>query len=75
MEKENQINGAQAALVQVGMVALQSLLRELPGAITHVRALIAVKEPTADDFAKARAAIEADTVESLVPNAAKFKTA
>lgn len=65
-------NTAQAALIQLGVLALQSLLREAPAAIAGIRELLAKDDPTDADYEVARAKIAADTYASLVPEAAKF---
>lgn len=54
------------------ILGIQTLLREAPGAITGLRALFAVENPTDADFEAAKARIRADTFEKLVPNAEKF---
>lgn len=59
----------QAALI-VGLIEL--LIKEAPAAIAGIRALLAKKDPTAEDFAAARAQIAKDTFEDLVPNSDKF---
>lgn len=71
MSEQNQ-NSVQSALIQLGVLALQTLLREAPAAISGIRELLAKSEPSDADFATLRARIEADTYESLVPAGAKF---
>lgn len=72
MSEPKQENSAQAALIQLGFLALQTLIREAPAAIVKIQALLATANPTPEDFDKAIAEVQADTVASLVPNAAKF---
>lgn len=57
----------------VGLIQL--LLKEAPGAVSAVRTLLNVKEPTDADFEAAKEQIRKDTFESLVPNAEKFPKA
>ena len=54
------------------ILGVQTLLREAPGAITALRALFAVQNPTDEDFERAKAQIAADTFEKLVPIGSKF---
>lgn len=62
----------QAALI-VGLIQL--LIKEAPGAIAGIRALLSKENPTDADFEAAKARIAADTFESLAPNAGKFPSA
>lgn len=48
------------------------ILTEAPYAVEAVRALLAKKDPTPEDFAAARAQIQKDTFEALAPDAAKL---
>jgi hypothetical protein len=59
----------QSAII-IGLIQL--IIKEAPGAIAGIRALLAKEDPTAEDFAAARAQIEKDTFQSLVPNSVKF---
>ena len=52
---------------------IELILREAPGAINGIRALLNKNNPTDADFEAAKAQIAADTFQSLVPNAAAFK--
>ncbi len=61
------------ALINLVVLGVQTLLKEAPGAITGLRALLAVEQPTDADFEAAKAKIQADTFDALVPNADKFK--
>lgn len=53
---------------------IQLILREAPGAINGIRALLNKDNPTDADFEAAKAQIAKDTFQSLVPNAGAFKT-
>ena len=69
---EQTSSSAQEALIQLGVLALQTLLREVPAAVSGIRELLAKTEPSDADFAILRSRIEADTFAALVPAAGKF---
>lgn len=54
-------------LLQIGILALQALVREAPGAIVKIRETLGKAEITSDDWDKLRAEIQGDTYEKLVP--------
>lgn len=47
-------------------------MQEAPGAIVHIQALLAKKNPTAADFEAAKKRIQEDVYNKVVPNADKF---
>lgn len=56
------------ALVDLAVLAIQALIRELPGAVDGIRALVNKDNPTEADFEAAKQQIRDDTYGKLVTN-------